>query len=225
MKTINIKGDIVINEWARFYKWLGWDCVCPRDVTDTLSEAEDGEEIRVNINSGGGHVMAGQEIYSVLSKNPNVNINVEGMACSAASIIAMAGKSSISPVGMLMIHNVSGYAEGDYHDMDKTSAELKQMNEALANAYHVKSGMEMDKLLKLMDKETWLTANQCIEYGLIDSIEQPVQQGNILHLNAINSGVRLTPEVMKRVEEEMKRADENARLKEELISDLDDYGV
>ena len=225
MKTIDVKGDIVINEWARFYRWLGWDCICPKDVSDVISEAEDGEEIRVNINSGGGHVMAGQEIYSVLSKNPNVTISVEGMACSAASIIAMAGKSSISPVGMLMIHNVSGYAEGDYHDMDKTSDELKRMNEALANAYHVKSGMDMDKLLKLMDKETWLTANQCIEYGLIDSIEQPVQQGNGLRLNAINSGVRLTPELMKKVEEDMKREEESTRLKEELISDLDDYGV
>lgn len=224
MKVINVKGDIVINEWARFYRWLGWDCICPKDVTSVISEAEDGEEIRVNINSGGGHVMAGQEIYSVLSKNPNVTISVEGMACSAASIIAMAGKSSISPVGMLMIHNVSGWADGDYHEMDKTSAELKQMNEALAMAYHTKSGMDMEKLLKLMDKETWLTANQSVEYGLIDSIEQPVQ-GSVLMINGINDGVRLTPEMMKKVEEDMKRADEKARLQEELISDLDDYGV
>ena len=226
MKVINVKGDIVINEWARFYKWLGWDCVCPKDVTDVISEAEDGEEIRVNINSGGGHVMAGQEIYSVLSKNPNVQISVEGMACSAASIIAMAGKSSISPVGMLMIHNVSGYSEGDYHEMDKTSNELKQMNEALASAYHVKSGMEMDKLLKLMDKETWLTANQCIEYGLIDEIEKPVNQGNnVLMINGINSGVRLTPEMMEKVEADMKKAEENAALKKQLMEDLDNYGV
>ena len=225
MKTINVKGDIVINEWARFYKWLGWDCVCPKDVADVISEAETDEEIQVNINSGGGHVMAGQEIYSVLSKNPNVKINVEGMACSAASIIAMAGKSTISPVGMLMIHNVSGSADGDYHEMDKTSNELKQMNEALAMAYHVKSGMEMDKLLKLMDKETWLTANQCIEYGLIDSIEQPVQNGGMLRVNSVNDGVRLTPEMMSRIEKEMQDADTKQQLKNSLIEDLDDYGV
>ena len=148
-----------------------------------------------------------------------------GMACSAASIIAMAGKSSISPVGMLMIHNVSGYADGDYHEMDKTSNELKQMNEALARAYHVKSGMDMDKLLKLMDKETWLTANQCIEYGLIDSIEKPVQNGNVLMVNGINDGVRLTPEMMQKIEAEMQEADAKQKLKNSLIEDLDDYGV
>lgn len=225
MKIINVKGDIVVNEWAKIYKWLGWEHICPKDVADIIAEAEIGEEIRVNINSGGGHVMAGQEIYSVLSKNPNVQISVEGMACSAASVIAMAGRSSISPVGMLMVHNVSGSASGDYHEMDKTSSELKRMNEALANAYHVKSGMDMDKLLKLMDRETWLTANQCIEYGLIDSVEQPVQQGNVLMLNAVDYGVRLTPDIMKRVEAEMQAAEDREERKRALLADLDDYGI
>ena len=225
MKVVNVKGDIVINEWAKIYRWFGWECVCPKDVADVISEAEDGEEIRVNINSGGGHVMAGQEIYSVLSKKPNVTISVEGMACSAASIIAMAGRSSISPVGMLMIHNVSASAAGDYHEMDKTSAELRRMNEALANAYHVKSGMEMDRLLKLMDKETWLTANQCIEYGLIDQVERPVNQGGVTMLNSIDYGLKLTPEMMQRYETEMQKVSENEALKKSIMEDLDSYGV
>lgn len=224
MKVINVKGDIIVNEWARVYKWLGWEHVCPKDVADVMAEAEDGEEIRVNINSGGGHVMAGQEIYSVLSKNPNVQISVEGMACSAASIIAMAGRSSISPVGMLMIHNVSAAASGDYHEMDKTSAELRRMNEALANAYHVKSGMEMDRLLKLMDRETWLTANQCIEYGLIDEVERPADRGSQM-LNSADFGLKLTPEMMRKYEDAMQKEAENEALKKSIMDDLDSYGV
>ena len=223
MARIDIKGDIVINEYAEFYRWFGWDCVCPADVQNVLAGTPSDEAVDVYINSGGGHVMAGQEIYSALRADPRVTIHIDGMACSAASIIAMAGTSYISPVAMLMIHNVSGGAEGDYHEMEKAKTQLKQMNEALANAYSVKTGMDMQELLKLMDRETWLTANQCLEYGFIDHMEAPAVQ--MQAINSVNLGLRLTPEMMEKAKQEMAAKDSREKEKNQLIEDLDFYGV
>lgn len=223
MARIDIKGDIVINEYAEFYRWFGWDCICPKDVNDIIAAAASDEPIDVYINSGGGHVMAGQEIYSALRSDPRVSIHVDGMACSAASIIAMAGTSYISPVGMLMIHNVSGGAEGDYHEMEKAKNQLKTMNEALATAYEEKTGMDASKLLQLMDKETWLTANQCLEYGFIDHMEAPAVQAQAI--NSVSSGIRLTPELMEKAKKEMAAKDDREKEKNSLIEDLDMYGI
>lgn len=223
MAEIQIKGDIVINEYREFYDWLDWDCICPKDVKSVLDNADKDETIDVFINSGGGHVMAGQEIYSMLRADKRVKIHIQGMACSAASIIAMAGTSDISPCGLLMIHNVSGGASGDYHEMEKAQRELKTMNEALANAYACKTGMDREALLKMMDKETWLTANQCIEHGFIDSIDTPAQ--NVQYVNSYESGLRMTDSMLEQVKNEMKKAKENERIAQEIIEGLDFYGV
>lgn len=224
MARVDIKGDIVINEYAEFYDWFGWECTCPNMVQSILDKTPSNETVDVYINSGGGHVMAGQEIYSALRADKRVRIHVQGMACSAASIIAMAGESDISPVGMLMIHNVSGGASGDYHDMERAKQELKTMNEALASAYVDKTGMDKDKLLQLMDKETWLTANQCVELGFINSIDKPANTNNYA-LNAVDTGIKLTPDMMEKVKTEMNKKAENEALKKSLMEDLDSYGV
>ena len=155
MLTINIKGDIISNDDKWIYDWFEMDATCPRDVTDILNSAAVDEEIEVLVNSGGGSVMAGQEIYSALKQKKNVVIKIQSMAGSAAGVIAMAGKCQMSPVAMIMIHNVSmSGASGDYHDMQKNAEILKQMNSALAAAYTEKSGRSLDEILKLMDRET-----------------------------------------------------------------------
>lgn len=224
MARVDIKGDIVINEYAEFYDWFGWECTCPSMVQNILDKTPSNETVDVYINSGGGHVMAGQEIYSTLRADKRVRIHVQGMACSAASIIAMAGESDISPVGMLMIHNVSGGASGDYHDMERAKQELKTMNEALASAYCDKTGMDKDKLLQLMDKETWLTANQCVDLGFINHIDKPANT-NSYALNAVETGIKLTLEMMEKAKAEMNKKAENEALKKSLMEDLDSYGV
>lgn len=223
MSEINVKGDIVINEYAEFYKWFDWECTCPQDVKSVLDSTPENEQIDVYINSGGGHVTAGQEIYSLLRQDKRVRIHIQGMACSAASIVAMAGKSDMSPVAMLMIHNVSGGAQGDFHEMEKAQRELKSMNEALAGAYAEKTGMDMQKLLQLMDKETWLTANQCIEMGFVDEIDKPAQTN--MYVNAYESGLRMTDEMLNKAKAEMAKASENEKIAKQLIEDLDMYGV
>lgn len=223
MSEINVKGDIVINEYAEFYKWFDWECTCPQDVKSILDSTPENEQIDVYINSGGGHVTAGQEIYSMLRQDKRVRIHIQGMACSAASIVAMAGKSDMSPVAMLMIHNVSGGAQGDFHEMEKAQRELKAMNEALANAYVEKTGMDRDTLLKMMDRETWLTANQCLEHGFIDEIDKPAQTN--VYVNAYERGLRMTDEMLVKAKAEMKKAKENEALAKSIIEDLDFYGV
>lgn len=216
-----INGDIVVNEDVQWYDWFGWDCTSPKKVRDAIDNNPKGETIDVIINSGGGDVFAGQEIYGMLHGRDDVTINVQSIAGSAASVIAMAGKSKMSPVAMLMIHNVfmSG-ACGDYHDMQKNAEILKQMNAALAASYVLKTGKTEDEILKLMDRETWITANQALEYGFIDEIEgAEVSFGNAV------GRMRLTDELRNKAMAEKKAAEDKEKIKTELLDDLDLYGI
>jgi ATP-dependent Clp protease protease subunit len=167
---INVKGAIVQNADKWIYDWFGIDATCPKDVTDALEKAN-GMPVDVEINSGGGDIFAGSEIYTALrSYTGGVNIRIVGLAASAASVIAMAGKSEMSPTAMMMVHNVSSYAEGDYRDMDHQSEVLQQANKTIASAYVAKTGMTEKDALSMMDKETWLTAQQAVDKGLVDKV-------------------------------------------------------
>ena len=115
---IDVRGDIISNDDKWIYDWLDWDSTCPDDIRNAIASLQPGETLMVNINSGGGSVMAGQEIYSILAGRSDVEINIQSLAGSAASVIAMANTCKMSPVATIMIHNVSmSGASGDYHDM------------------------------------------------------------------------------------------------------------
>jgi ATP-dependent protease ClpP protease subunit len=106
MSKIEVKGAIVSNEDKWIYDWFGIEAVSPKDINKALNEAN-GQDIEVDINSGGGDIFAGSEIYTSLrSYKGSILINIVGLAASAASVIAMAGKSQITPTGIFMIHNV-----------------------------------------------------------------------------------------------------------------------
>ena len=222
MAEILIKGDIIPNDDKWIYDWLKWDSTSPNDVRDAINTNPKGEKLTVMINSGGGSVMAGQEIYSMLHGRDDVEIVIQSLAGSAASVIAMANQNEMSPVAMIMVHNVSMRgASGDYHDMKKNAEILQEMNRALAAAYVAKTGKDEDEILKLMDRETWITANQALEMGFVDKItasEQPVLTNDIF-------GTRLTDDIRRRVLEEKAAADKLEAEKQELLSDLDNYGV
>lgn len=167
---INVKGSIIPNGDKWIYDWLGIDATSPRDVSDALEKAN-GQPVDVYINSGGGDIFAGSEIYTALRGYAGkVSIHIVGLCASAASVIAMAGTSDMSPTAMMMVHNVSSYASGDYHDMDKQSDILQQANKTIAAAYVGKTGMSEEDALKLMDVETWLTAQQAVEKKLVDKV-------------------------------------------------------
>lgn len=170
MAKISVKGTIVADDDKWIYDWFGITATCPRDVHGAIQEAA-GEDLEVEINSGGGDVIAGNEIYTALRMyRGKVDIIISGMAASAASYIATARRCEMSPVGIFMIHNASGGARGDYHAMDKESEILQTVNRAIATAYMDKTKMPLDDLLGLMDKESWLTADKALEYGFVDAI-------------------------------------------------------
>lgn len=167
---INVKGPIISNDDKWLYDLLEMDSTSPKDVLDNLPK--DGTDVEIDINSGGGLVDSGNEIYTALKAySGKVTVNVVGVAASAASLIAMAGNPTrISPVGQIMIHNVAGAWVGDYRDQAKLSEILKQSSEAIANAYQLKTGLSMDDLQKKMDEGTYLNADQAKELGFVDEI-------------------------------------------------------
>lgn len=219
---IDVRGDIISNDDKWIYDWMEWDSTCPADIRKAITDKPQGELLTVLINSGGGSVLAGQEIYSMLQGRNDVEIKIQSMAGSAASVVAMANKCEISPVAMMMIHNVSmSGASGDYHDMQKNAEILKQMNAALAAAYVSKTGRPQEEILKLMDRETWLTANQALEMGFVDGIirnEAPQFLNNFC-------GMRLTEAIRQKVLAEKAEADAIENRKHEILKDLDKYGV
>lgn len=218
---IDVRGDIIGNDDKWIYDWLEWDSTCPNDIKNALLTMPADDKLIVNVNSGGGSVMAGQEIYSLLHGREDVEIHIQSLAGSAASVIAMANTCKMSPVATIMIHNVSmSGASGDYHAMQKNAEVLKTMNSALAEAYVTKTGKSKDEILKMMDKETWITASQALEMGFIDEVEEFQTQMT----NSIN-GIRLTEEIRQQVTKEKDLKDKNEKLKNELLSDLDKYGV
>lgn len=170
MINIEIKGDIIEDDSQWIYDWIGWSYTSPKNVINKLKEAN-GQPVILKINSPGGSVFAASEIYTELRNySGEVNIQIVGLAASAASVIAMAGKSSMSPTAQLMVHNVSTSAGGDYRVMEHTAEVLKNANDTIANAYISKSGMTRKEALSLMDKESYLSAQQAKELGLIDEI-------------------------------------------------------
>ena len=166
---IDARGLIVDNSDKWIYDIFRMDCIAPVDFDNAIAS---GEDLEIDINSNGGSVNAGSEIYTKLrAYKGKVTINITGLAASSASVIAMAGDQvNISPVGRIMIHNTTSGGIGDYHDMNKISEILQKANESLANAYEGKTGISRDEILDMMDKETWLTADRAVELGFADSI-------------------------------------------------------
>ena len=171
MKKFRLSGDVVNDEYAWIYEYFGDSYISPSLVGRYLEEAG-GEEITFTINSGGGSVFSASEIYSMMKSYPNrIIAEIHGLSASAASVISMGADTvKISPTGMLMIHNVSTYCEGDFNEMEKTAGILKNLNKTIANAYILKTGLSEEEVLDLMDKETWLEAEQALEKGFADEI-------------------------------------------------------
>ena len=170
MPRIDIRGTIVPDDDLWIYEWFGMEATAPKAVRKALSDAKGGN-VEVLINSGGGDVMAGTEIYTMLREyTGKVLIKIQSFAASAAAVISMAGESEMSPVAQLMIHNVSSYAAGDNRDMEHMAQVLENANRALASAFTAKTGKGEAEVLELMAKETWFTAEQAVKEGFVDRV-------------------------------------------------------
>jgi ATP-dependent protease ClpP protease subunit len=226
MPKISIKGVIVSNDEKWIYEWYEMDSVCPKDVQDII-DAANGEKLEVEINSPGGDIFAGSDIYAALKLyKGEVEITITSLAASAASEAAMGGYCRMVPTALMMVHNVSVYgASGDYHDMDKASEMLKTANQSIANAYISKSGMSSEDALAMMDKETWITAQKAKELGLIDEVlfmekEQDISFNNSLNPMLSKDKIENAKNQRQRQQLEAQK-DQKEKLKNQLLEDLD----
>lgn len=186
MARIDIRGKLIPNDYKWFYDWFEEDSTCPKDVSKVLDMAQDGEELEVYINSPGGVIDVGSEIYTLLrtaKERCNLKIYIMGEACSAASVVAMAGHCEMSPTALMMVHCVSvNGASGNHTVMEHTAEMLRTADQALCTAYMQKTGMTEQEALEMMEQETWLTANQAVERGLVDAVmfKEPETEGTAL---------------------------------------------
>lgn len=166
-RTLFLNGTIAEESWFD-------DDVTPQLFKDELNAGSG--DITVWINSPGGDCVAAAQIYNMLMDyKGNVTVKIDGIAASAASVIAMAGtKVLMSPVSMMMIHNPMTVAFGDSGEMQKAIDMLASVKDSIINAYEIKTGLSRTKLSHLMDAETWMDANKAVELGFADEIMQRV---------------------------------------------------
>ena len=164
-RTLFLNGTIAEESWFD-------DDVTPQLFKDELNSGSG--DITVWINSPGGDCVAAAQIYNMLMDyKDNVTVKIDGIAASAASVIAMAGtKVLVSPVSMLMIHNPMTAAFGNSDEMQKAIEMLGSVKDSIINAYEIKTGLSRAKLSHLMDVETWMDANKAVELGFADEIMQ-----------------------------------------------------
>lgn len=162
-RTLFLNGEISDETWYG-------DEVTPQLFKDELNS--DSGDITVWINSPGGDVFAAAQIYNMLRDyKGHVTVKIDGLAASAASVIAVAGDTVlVSPVAMMMIHNPATLAMGNTKDMEAAIAMLNEVKESILNAYVDKTGLSRNKLSKMMDDETWFNAKKAVELGFADKV-------------------------------------------------------
>lgn len=162
-RILFLNGTIAEESWFD-------DDVTPQLFKEELNQGNG--NITVWINSPGGDCVAAAQIYNMLiDYKGDVTVKIDGIAASAASVIAMAGtKVLMSPVSMLMIHNPMTIAFGNKGEMEKAISMLDEVKESIINAYEIKTGMSRAKLSHLMDSETWMDAHKAVELGFADDI-------------------------------------------------------
>lgn len=170
-KKIKLNGPVIGDGSAWLYDWLGIPSISARRLSKELDDAR-GEEVELYINSPGGSVSAGSEVYTILKEySGNVKAKVTGVAASAASFFLMAANEiMMSPTSQLMIHNASTGTEGDKNIHSSNTDMLNGTDVAITNAYRLRTGKTTEELLGLMNKTTWMNAQQAVETGFADGI-------------------------------------------------------
>ncbi len=176
-RTLTIDGEIASESWFD-------DDVTPKLFREELNAGSG--DIVLYINSPGGDCIAASQIYTMLMEYVgSVTVRVDGMAASAASVIAMAGTTvEMAPTAMMMIHNPATLAWGDHNDMQKAIDLLEEVKESIINAYEIKTGLSRAKISRLMEEETWMNAKKALELGFIDTIIERETAYNLVQAGA-----------------------------------------
>lgn len=192
---VTLNGIVAGDEDVGIYRYWGYNAFGPQDIRTALAENPEGEELVFEINSLGGSVLAGSEIYTVIRSAGNVRTRaeVQSLAASAASYFALAcSEVWISPVAQMMVHLPATWTAGDRNDHLESVQMLDTIRESILNAYELKAKGKADRaeFRRMMNASTWLTAQEAVEKGLADGIlfqEEAVPQ-NVM--NALGSGIR-----------------------------------
>lgn len=190
-----LNGHIVADGDAPILRWWGIPASCPADIRGALAQNPEGEEFVLEINSGGGSVFAGFEMYSLLRNASRQGVHtraeVQSLAGSAASVVmAGADTAAVSPVGQVMIHLPSTITEGNQGVHRESVQMLESITESIIAAYEgkVRGKTSHDALRRLMDRETFLSARAALDAGLVDEIigdepqpGEPVNPANIFN--------------------------------------------
>ena len=174
-------GELTLYGEISDVSWFG-DEIVPAQFKKDLDDLGDISTLNIYINSGGGDVFAGQTIYSMLKRHKaHKVVHIDGLAASIASIIAMAGDEVIMPSNaMMMIHNAWTFASGNKDDLRDMADTLEKIDGMLAGVYVDKTGRELAEVEEKMNAETWFTADEALEFGLIDSITEEVKVAAML---------------------------------------------
>lgn len=215
-RTLFLNGTIAEESWFD-------DDVTPQLFRDELNAGNG--DITVWINSPGGDCIAAAQIYNMLMEyKENVTVKIDGIAASAASVIAMAStKVCVSPVSMMMIHNPMTVAMGNTSEMQKAIAMLSEVKESIVNAYEIKTGMSRAKISHLMDAETWMDVNSAVEMGFADEILQRsvTDEIEIPQVSMVYSQAAVTNSLMDKIAEKckIKPKTEEAKTKADSLMD------
>ena len=200
----SLNGHIVADSDAPILRWWGIPAACPADIRGALAENPEGEEFVLEINSGGGSVFAGFEMYSLLRNASRQGVHtraeVQSLAGSAASVVmAGADTAACSPVGQVMIHLPSTVTEGNQGVHRESVQMLESITESIIAAYESKIGGKTshDALRRMMDRETFLSARAALDAGLIDEIIGEEQPGEPINLNNIYNACGAVPDMDK----------------------------
>lgn len=161
----------------KIYDYVGkYEEVNTETIQEQLNSAN-GKPLNIYINSYGGEVFEGFAIYNMLERYTGYKtVYIDGIGASIASVIAMCGNKIImNEASMLMIHNASGCAVGTFKEMEQVAEALKKINEVIRNVYKAKTNLTDEKLTELMDNESYLTAEECLQYGFADEIVKEQQ--------------------------------------------------
>ena len=169
VRNDNDERILMLNGEISNETWFG-DEITPKEFRGELNSGQG--KVTVWINSPGGDCYAAAQIYNMLMEYSGpVDVHIDGIAASAASVIAMAGNHvAISPVGMMMIHNPATVSIGDEREMKKAMEMLSEVKESIINAYELKTGLPRKQLSNMMNAESWMNAQKALELGFADSI-------------------------------------------------------
>lgn len=171
MIKIDVKGAIIADDDKWIYDMMDMPSTSPSDISSIL-EKNEGEDIQLIVNSGGGDVFSASEIYTTLrSHEGKVEAKVLGVAASAATVITSAATNvAMSPTASYMIHKASTVSFGNSDDFKHASDFLDTVDKSICTAYEHKTGMSQEDILNLMQKETWMSAESAKEHGFVDEV-------------------------------------------------------